>query len=272
MLVRPARIAPSCCGAAADPPSSLPMAPGSKLRFGLTALILAGAVMWTLSPPAASGPVFGTAGTSTVEKPRVVWKPIPYGKKRKREMAAYSKRHYGRWRWRLRGPKVVVEHFTGSDCFSCAWNTFASNAPNLGELPGTCAHFIVARSGRIYQLVGLGTRCRHTVGLNYTAFGIEDVGRSDAEILRNTVQLRASLRLTLWLMAHFGIQLRNVIGHNESLMSPYHVELYRSWRCLTHGDWNHADMRRYRRMLRRMAEANGVPIGPWPPHWVDPNC
>ena len=38
-------------------------------------------------------------------------------------------------------------------------------------------------------------------------------------------------------MSRYGIQLRNVIGHNESLTSPYHHELYRAWRCQTHGDW-----------------------------------
>ena len=126
--------------------------------------------------------------------------------------------------------------------------------------------------GTIYQLVGLGIRCRHTVGLNWTAFGIEHVGTSDAEILHDHRQMRASLRLTLWLMAHYGIELRNVIGHNESLMSPYHHELYKSWRCQTHSDWTHADMRVYRHKLMQLAKSRGVPVGPWPPTWVHPNC
>ena len=132
-----------------------------------------------------------------VSKPKVVWKRIPFGEKRRRQMAAYSKRHYGWSEWRLNEPKVIVEHFTGSDCFSCAWNTFASNSEHLGEYPGTCAHFIIDRDGTVYQLVQLGTRCRHTVGLNWTAFGIEDVGTSDAAIFARKAQLRASLRLTL---------------------------------------------------------------------------
>ena len=211
------------------------------------------------------------AGSASVTKPRVVWKPIPFGPKRKREMAAYSKRHYGHAEWRLIHTNVVVEHYTGGNSFSSAWNTFAANSPDLGELPGTCAHFIIDRDGTIYQLVRLGTRCRHTVGLNWTAFGIEHVGTSDGEILHDPAQIHASLRLTLWLMSRFGIHLENVIGHNESLNSPYHHELYKSWRCQTHSDWNHADMTRYRRMLKRLAEANGVPIGP-PPRWVKPNC
>jgi beta-N-acetylhexosaminidase len=69
---------------------------------------------------------------------------------------------------------VIVEHYTGSNSFSAAWNTFAANQPDpeLGELPGTCAHFIVGRDGTIYQLVRLNVMCRHTVGLNYVAIGI----------------------------------------------------------------------------------------------------
>ena len=97
--------------------------------------------------------------------------------------------------------------------------------------------------------------CRHTVGLNYTAIGIEHVGTSDAEILGNPRQLDASLRLTAWLMGRYGIQLRNVIGHNESLTSPYHHELYAAWRCQTHGDWTRADMDRLPAPSRRARPA-----------------
>jgi hypothetical protein len=113
-------------------------------------------------------------------------------------MAAYARRHYDIDTWKLVDPKVIVEHFTGGSSFSSAWNTFAANGPDLGELPGTCAHFIIDTDGTIYQLVPLSIMCRHTVGLNWTSVGIEDVGTSDAEILHNTKQLAASLHLTLW--------------------------------------------------------------------------
>ena len=172
-------------------------------------------------------------------------------------MAAYAQRHYGIHTWRLTKPKVIVEHYTASNSFSSAYNTFAADVADseLHELPGVCAHFVIDRDGTIYQLVSLTTMCRHTVGLNYTAIGIEHVGTSDAEILGNPRQMGASLRLTAWLMGSYGIQLRNVIGHNESLTSPYHHELYRPWRCQTHGDWNHADMNIYRAPSRRPGEA-----------------
>lgn len=211
------------------------------------------------------------SATTRVREPRITWKPIPFGAKRRRQMAAYSQRHYGARRWRLRSPKVIVEHYTDGTSVDGAWSTFAANSRHLGELPGNCAHFVIGRNGRIYQLVRLGTRCRHTIGLNYTAIGIEHVGTSDRQIMSNDREMRASLRLTLWLMARFHIELRNVIGHAESLMSPYHHELYASWRCLTHDDWLHRDMRVYRRRLRRLAVARGVAPGP-APDWVDPGC
>ncbi len=190
-------------------------------------------------------------------KPHIVWKPIPYGPQRKAEMAAYAEKHYGIHSWRLH-PKVIVEHFTAGNSFSAAWNTFASNAPDgeLGGLPGDCAHFIIDRDGTIYQLVPLTVMCRHTVGLNYISIGIEHVGTSDQEILHDLAQLRASLELTAWLHWRFHIRIRNVIGHAESLSSPYHRERVKAWAHQTHGDWTHADMRIYRRRLRALIAAD----------------
>lgn len=190
-------------------------------------------------------------------RPHIVWKPIPFGAQRKAEMAAYSKRHYGINSWVLH-PKVIVEHYTGGESFTAAWRTFAANTPDpeLGELPGTCAHFIVGKDGTIYQLVPLDIMCRHTVGLNYVAIGIEHVGTSDGEILGNKAQITASLKLTAWLHWRYQILIRNIIGHNESLSSPYHRELYKPWANQTHSDWRHADMDVYRSRLRALLDSS----------------
>jgi hypothetical protein len=219
--------------------------------------IVAGEVVAT--PAVASMPT-----ARTIARPHIVWRPIPFGLRRKRQMAAYSERHYGRRTYELTAPKVIVEHYTDGTTFEGAWNTFASNALHLGEKPGTCAHFIIDTDGTIYQLVRLRFRCRHVIGLNQTSVGIEHVGTSDAQILRNDRMMRASLRLTLWLMQRYGINVGNVIGHAESLRSPYHRELYRSWRCMTHSDWLHRDMKTYRQRLRDLAAAEGVPGGAGP--------
>jgi N-acetylmuramoyl-L-alanine amidase-like protein len=213
--------------------------------------------------------------TSTVDvaslRPPIVWKPIPFGDRRRQQMGAYSKRHYGQWRWRLKAPVAIVEHYTTGTTWQGAWNTFAANTIHNGEYPGTCAHFVIHTDGTIYQLVPLWIRCRHTVGMNQLSIGIEHVGRSDAEVLGNARQMRSSLRLTLWLVAKYGIEVRNVIGHGESLQSPLRYERYASWRCLTHTDMSRPAMRTYRGRLRDRARAAGVPIGP-APVWVDIGC
>jgi beta-N-acetylhexosaminidase len=186
-------------------------------------------------------------------------------------MAAYSKRHYGKRTWHLTSPHVIVEHYTDGTSFSSAWNTFAANSKHNGELPGTCAHFIIDTDGTIYQLAKLDVRCRHAIGMNWTAIGIEHVGTSDRMVLGDHAQMRSSLRLTLWLMQRYDINVGNVIGHAETLQSPFHEELYDDWRCMTHADFNRGEMRIFRRRLKRVAGRLDVPIGAGP-HWVDSGC
>ncbi len=117
--------------------------------------------------------------------------------------------------------------------------------------PGDTA-FVVDRDGTIYQLVPTTIMCRHTVGLNYTAIGIEHVAQSDAQVFGNRRQLAASLRLTRSLQGRYGIALRNVIGHNENRQSPYHREWVARLRTQTHGDFPKSVMDGYRRRLARL--------------------
>jgi hypothetical protein len=232
------------------------------------------------STPPASGSIYVQTTTPPpppprprLTRPHIVWKPIPFSAQRLAETAAYAKRHYGVDTWHIRGPHVIVEHYTESTTMMSAWSTFALDVPDseLHELPGTCAHFIVDRDGTFYQLVPLDVICRHTVGLNLVSLGIEHVGMSDAEILDDPAQMQASLHLTAWLMQRYHIPLRDVIGHAESLTSPWHHELYPSWRCQTHSDWQPADMAVYRARLKAFLRRYRIPLGP-PVHRVSSGC
>lgn len=220
-----------------------------KIAFGAFA-----AAVVVVLVAAAGGTADPSPATTSIARPPIVRHLIPFGPKRKGEMAAYSERHYGAHKWRLRRPRVIVEHMAQTATAAAVYATFAPDVPDveLGELPNVCSHFVIARSGRIFQLVNLRTRCRHTVGLNWTAIGIEHAGYGDGDVLGNPRQLRASLWLTQYLRCRFGIRLGDVIGHNESLRSPYHHELVPSLRRQTHGDWKHSSMRRYRQKLSRM--------------------
>ena len=220
-----------------------------RTRFSL--LLVGGDGCWRVLSTGRRSP----ARIPPVTTPPIVWDPIPFGPERKAQMVAYVRRHYGSFMkptWPLIDPHVIVIHFSETTDFQSTYNTFALDTPDseLHELPDTCAHFVIDRAGVIHQLVPLDTMCRHTVGLNWTAIGIEHVGYSDQQVLDNPRQMAASLRLVRWLRCRVHVPISDVIGHNESLTSRYHREDVPALRTQTHGDFNHADMQSYRARLR----------------------
>ena len=71
-------------------------------------------------------------------------------------------------------------------------------------------------------------------------------------MLGNPRVLRASLRLTRWLRCRYGIGLRDVIGHNESLSPPLPPRERRALRRQTHGDMARPAMQKYRARFSRL--------------------
>lgn len=191
--------------------------------------------------------------------PGVQRRLIPFGKRRKRQMALYSKRHYGDFEWRLLAPRQIVLHMAEAPTTSSVYNTFAENRALFGQSPGVCTHFVVGPRGGVIQFVGLRTRCRHVAGLNHVAIGIEHVGYGDGDLMGDRRQLRGSLQVVRRLRCLFGIRVRDVIGHNESLRSPYYRERVRSARGQTSADMRRASMRTYRRKLSRLAPCPEAP-------------
>lgn len=187
----------------------------------------------------------------SVPEPAIEFDPIPYDHARKRQMAAYSKRHYGEREWRLTNPKVIVLHYTATSTYAPVHNTFAANSPSLGESPGVCAQFVVDKDGAVYQQTRLYVRCRHTIGLNHVAIGVEMVQEAvssrhgaDQAILGRRKQARAAIQLVAWLKQRYGISMKNVIGHAMANDSPHFKDL-RGWRN-DHVDWRAADVREFR--------------------------
>jgi len=119
-------------------------------------------------------------------RPPITQDPIVFDARRIAQTREYAKRHYGFKRARLRDPKVIVIHYTASSTYSSVFNTFNQNVADVefGETPQVCSHYVIDPRGRIHQLVSLKWICRHTVGLNYTAIGIEHVGTSADQVAR----------------------------------------------------------------------------------------
>src|SRR5262249_41222786 len=92
---------------------------GHRVRLGMTralAVILA-AVALAVAPGTGSAAKTPTPTQTAPAKPHIVWDPIPFGAKRKAEMVAYVRRHYGSFMkptWRLIDPHVIVIHYTES--------------------------------------------------------------------------------------------------------------------------------------------------------------
>jgi hypothetical protein len=202
----------------------------------------------SIAPPPPPEPV-------SVPKPAIVQDPIPYGAARRAEMADYARRHYGVSSSTLR-PKLIVLHFTasGAGSYPGVHATFSSDVPNRGELPGVCSHFVVDQDGAIYQLAPLKVMCRHAIGVNDRAIGIEmiqETGASshwaDQQILHRRPQIRSLLRLVRWLQSRYGISKRNIIGHAMANDSPYFHDL-QGWRN-DHTDWQPEDVAQLRARL-----------------------
>ena len=217
----------------------------------------------TTSPPATtttqqSPSTQGSSSTTAKPappKPAIVPQMISLSSRRLAETAAYSKRHYGVASYRLH-PRLIVLHFTASGAGSepGVHSLFNSDTPNGGELPGVCAHFVVDQDGTIYQQAPLDVICRHTIGVNDHALGIEMVQSTgpsahwaDQQILHRHAQIHAVLALVRWLRWRFHIPLANVIGHSMANDSPYFHDL-EGWRN-DHTDWQVEDVRQLRAIL-----------------------
>lgn len=169
-------------------------------------------------------------------------------------MKAYAERHYGIPSATIT-PSRIVLHFSETDSATSVVEHFEASEPVLGETPGVCAHFVVDQDGTILRLVPETTMCRHVIGLNDRAIGIEIVQSSAGhsprwaadQILARTPQRDALLALIRWLQATHGITATAVIGHAMANDDPAFHDLL-GWRN-DHTDWAAPEVAELRRLL-----------------------
>jgi N-acetylmuramoyl-L-alanine amidase len=114
-------------------------------------------------------------------------------------------------------PDMVVVHWTAVPTLEATFDIF--NPVHLAGRPeltsasrlNVSAHFLVDRDGVIFRLLPDKAFGRHTIGLNYMAIGIENIGGPDAPLTR--AQLKANEELIRYL--HKKHQINYVIGHHE---------------------------------------------------------
>ncbi|WP_238387167.1 N-acetylmuramoyl-L-alanine amidase [Sphingobacterium olei] len=162
--------------------------------------------------------VFGFSLLKAQQKPLIYKRPITWNSERERLSLEYLlKRHGVHTDTALIIPRMVVVHWTGNMSVNATVKTF-----NPVYLPGrkdlqtastlnVSTQFVIGRNGTIYQLLPENFFARHTIGLNYCAIGIENIGSAQNPLTE--AQLNSNTKLIKYLRSKYAIEY--VIGHHE---------------------------------------------------------
>lgn len=150
---------------------------------------------------------------ANIVSPKIVDMPIPWNEEKIRLTEEYAELHYGKRMTEII-PQAVVVHWTAAGTRQSTYNHFYSERYNDGTL-NVASHFLVDRDGTIYRLTPETRLNRHTIGYNWCAVGIENVGGvNNAEDL-TCEQLVANIELIRYLHAKFPI--KYVFGHYQQV-------------------------------------------------------
>lgn len=161
----------------------------------------------------------GNAVSQDTSAIKIIRKPIAYNEERINLSLAYLKERHGLVQKSPSiSPKFIVLHYTAGGTLTSNFNYFNparienSRALNKTQSPlNVSAHYLIDRGGEIYQLIEDTSFSRHTIGLNYCAIGIENVGSKSQPL--TDAQVDANAKLIRHLATKYPIEF--VIGHSE---------------------------------------------------------
>lgn len=158
-------------------------------------------------------------------KNAIIQKPIIFSQKRINLTKEYIKKHYALDVKNIDiEPKAIVLHWTSIMNFELTHERLNAEEIVSGRkyiekagLLNVSAHFLVNRDGTIYQLMPENLMARHTIGLNYSAIGIENIGGQDntKEDLTHE-QVEANSKLIHYLKQKYP-NIEYLLGHYEYL-------------------------------------------------------
>lgn len=150
---------------------------------------------------------------------KIIEKLISYSDERKRLSIEYLKDRHGIIQDNANiTPIMVVLHYTGKGTAKSIYNYFNQTTietdrkinSNQSKL-NVSSHYVIDRDGTIYRLVPDNLFCRHTIGLNYCAIGVENIGSKENPLTNE--QIKSNAKLIRYLKSKHNIQY--VIGHSE---------------------------------------------------------
>ncbi len=152
----------------------------------------------------------------------IIKKPVTFDEHRKQLSLQYLKQRHGiETEKAIIDPKMIVVHFTVIPTLEGTMRAFMdpelpssrSKIKGASQL-NVSAQFVIDRDGTIYQLFPEEiTFARHTIGLNYCAFGIENIGDGKDNPLTDA-QLQANIDLVTYLKNKYPT-VEYLIGHQE---------------------------------------------------------
>jgi beta-N-acetylhexosaminidase len=154
---------------------------------------------------------------------KIIDKPIDFGKQRVELTKEYIKNHYGLdVKDITMNPKIIVLHWTAVPTLEGSFDrlkpelllTDRKDIAAAGAL-NVSSHFLVDKDGSIYRLMPDNYMARHTIGLNYYAIGIENVGgKGDKSEDLTQAQVEANVYLVRYLKKKYP-EIELLIGHYE---------------------------------------------------------
>jgi len=156
---------------------------------------------------------------SQAQNLKIIQKPIDYSKERIKLSLNYMKDHHQLTQKTPNiTPKIVVLHYTAGGTIESNFryfsNLYLENQRATLKKQSTLnvsAHFLVDRDGTVYQLVDPELFARHTIGLNYCAIGVENIGSKSQPLTDK--QVEANAELVKYLVKKYPIEY--LIGHSE---------------------------------------------------------
>ena len=153
---------------------------------------------------------------------RIHDQPISFSDWRQAATREYVAEHYGRQVDEITiEPRIVVLHWTAIAEFDETVETFDSESlpaarSDLGgtEQVNVSSQFLVDRNGAVYRLMPETWMARHTIGLNFSAIGVENVGGAGGVDDLTRRQIRANIRLLRYLKDKYP-SIDYLIGHSE---------------------------------------------------------
>ena len=150
---------------------------------------------------------------------KTVSKPINYSEERILLSLEYLKDHHGlTQKTPTIVPKMIVLHYTAGGTVESNHQYFnkthlesARNTLKKQSTLNVSSQYIVDRDGTIYQLMEPNMFARHTIGLNYCAIGVENIGSKKQPLTEK--QVAANAQLVRYLTKKYKIEY--LIGHSE---------------------------------------------------------